>query len=60
VIRFDGALDRLGRGRKRRSASASIVKNGRTVFRYELKPEEYRVGDDPAEAFARILGDVLR
>jgi serine/threonine protein kinase len=60
VIRFDGALERLGRGRKRRSASASIVKNGRTVFRYELKPEEYRVGDDPAEAFARILGDVLR
>jgi len=60
VIHFDGALERLGRGRKRRSASASITKNGRTVFRYELKPEEYRVGDDPAEAFARILGDVLR
>jgi len=60
VIHFDGALDRLGRGRKRRSANASITKNGRTVFRYELRPEEYRVGDDPAEAFARILGDVLR
>jgi len=60
VIHFDGALERLGRGRKRRSATASIVKNGRTVFRYELKPEEYRVGDDPAEAFARILSDVLR
>ena len=60
VIHFDGALERLGRGRKRRSASASISKNGRTVFRYELKPEEYRVGDDPAEAFARILGDILR
>jgi len=60
VIHFDGALERLGRGRKRRSATASITKNGRTVFRYELKPEEYRVGDDPAEAFARILGDVLR
>ena len=60
VIHFDGTLDRLGRGRKRRSASASVTKNGRTVFRYELRPEEYRVGDDPAEAFARILGDVLR
>ena len=60
VVHFDGALEHLGRGRKRRSATASITKGGRTVFRYELKPEEYRVGDDPAEAFARILGDVLR
>jgi hypothetical protein len=60
IIHFDGALEHLGRGRKRRSASASVTKSGRTVFRYELKPEEYRVGDDPAEAFARILGDVLR
>src|SRR3954452_3733465 len=60
IIHFDGTLDHLGRGRKRRAASASITKGGRTVFRYELKPEEYRVGDDPAEAFARILGDVLR
>jgi len=60
VINFNGSLERLGRGRKRRSATASITKNGRTVFRYEMKPEEYRVGDDPAEAFARVLGDVLR
>ncbi len=60
VIKFDGTFERLGRGRKRRSATASITKNGRTVFRYEMKPEEYRVGDNPAEAFARILSDVLR
>jgi hypothetical protein len=46
-------------GRKRRSAHASISRNGRVVFRYELPPETYRVGDNPAEAFARILGDAI-
>jgi tRNA A-37 threonylcarbamoyl transferase component Bud32/outer membrane biosynthesis protein TonB len=60
VITFNGTLDRLGRGRKRRAATASVAKNGRTLFRYELPAQEYRVGDDPAEAFARVLSDVLR
>jgi serine/threonine-protein kinase len=59
VIRFRGTLERLGRGRKRRSAEATILKNGRPIFRYEMPPEEYRVGDSPAEAFARVLRDAL-
>src|SRR5207253_1230874 len=35
AIRFDGTLEHIGRGRKRRAAQASIVKNGRVIFRYE-------------------------
>lgn len=59
TIEFNGTLERLGRGRKRRAATATISKHGQPFFRYELPPEEYRVGDNPAEAFARVLSDVL-
>ncbi len=59
VIHFNGTLTRLRFGRKQRAAQATITKNGRTIFRYELRPEEYRVGDNPAEAFARVLSDVF-
>lgn len=58
VINFDGTLERLGRGKKRRAAQATVSRNGRVVFRYELPAEEYRVGDTPAEAFARIFSDI--
>ena len=59
VVHFNGTVTRLRLGRKRRAAEASITKNGRPVFRYEMKPEDYRVGDTPAEAFARVLSDVF-
>jgi serine/threonine protein kinase len=59
IVHFNGTLERLGRGRKRRSATATVSKNGRVVFRYELPAEEYRVGDDPAEAAARAIANVL-
>jgi len=59
VIRFNGTNDRLGLGRKRRSAKATVSKNGRVVFRYELPEEVYRVGMTPSEAFARILADAM-
>ncbi|HET7436058.1 MAG TPA: serine/threonine-protein kinase [Thermoanaerobaculia bacterium] len=59
VIRFDGTLERLGRGRKRREAHAVVMKNGRVIFRYELPSEIYRVGNTPAEAFARVLSDAF-
>jgi serine/threonine protein kinase len=57
VIDFEGTLDRLGRGRKRRAAKATVTKDGRVIFRYELPAEEYRVGDSPAEAFAQVFTD---
>lgn len=60
IIDFDGVLDRLGRGKKRRSARATITRDGHAVFRYELPAEEYRVGDTPVEAFARVLSDALK
>jgi len=59
VVHFNGSVTHLRFGRKRRAAEASITRNGRTIFRYEMKPEEYRVGDTPAEAFARVLSDVF-
>lgn len=59
VIHFEGRLDRGGRGRRRRSADATITRNGRPVLRYLMPPEEYRMGDNPAEAFGRILSDLL-
>jgi serine/threonine protein kinase len=59
MIRFDGTLERLGRGRKRREAHAAILKNGRVVFRYDLPSETYRVGSTPVEAFVSILGDAF-
>ncbi|HEY0160418.1 MAG TPA: serine/threonine-protein kinase [Thermoanaerobaculia bacterium] len=60
VIRFQGQYDRLGRGRKRRSAVATVEKDGRVVFRYELPDETYRVGLTPAESFARVLADAMQ
>lgn len=59
VIRFDGTFERLGRGRKRRAAVATVTKNGRVVFRYELPDEVYRVGMSPPEAFARVMADAM-
>ena len=60
VIHFHGKLDRRSFGRKTRFADATIVRGGRTVFHYQLPLEEYRSGDDPAEAFARVAADLLR
>ena len=59
VVEFNGRVDRRGFGRKQRSATATISKNGQVLFRYEMAPEAYRVGDDPADAFAKVLLDVL-
>lgn len=59
VIRFNGTMERLGRGRKRRGATATISKGGRVVFRYELPDEVYRVGMSPPDAFARVLADAI-
>jgi serine/threonine-protein kinase len=58
-IRFTGSVNSHGFGRKSRSATATIKKNGRPIFQYAMPREEYRVGDSPAEAFARILIDAL-
>jgi serine/threonine-protein kinase len=58
-IRFTGSVSRHGLGRKSRSGNATVRKNGRPIFNYFMPREEYRVGDSPAEAFARILGDAL-
>jgi serine/threonine-protein kinase len=59
VIRFDGKNDRLGYGRKRRAAVATVEKDGRVIFRYELPDETYRAGDNAAEAFARVFVDAI-
>jgi hypothetical protein len=58
-IRFTGSVNSHGFGRKSRSATATIKKNGRPIFQYFMTREDYRVGDSPAEAFMRILGDAL-
>jgi len=58
-IRFTGSVNPHGFGRKSRSGNATIKKNGRPIFQYVMPREEYRVGDSPAEAFARILVDAL-
>jgi eukaryotic-like serine/threonine-protein kinase len=60
VIKFHGKLDRRSFGRKTRFADATIVRRGRPVFHYTLPLEEYRSGDDPAEAFARVASDLFR
>jgi hypothetical protein len=59
TIEFNGTLIRFGRGRKERAAHATVTRGGRTIFRYELPAEAYRIGDNPAEAFARIFGDAI-
>jgi serine/threonine-protein kinase len=58
-IRFTGSVESHGFGRKSRSATATIKKNGRPIFQYVMPREDYRVGDSPAEAFSRILSDAL-
>lgn len=58
-IRFDGKMEFTGRGRKTREARATVYKNGRAIFRYELPNEVYRVGLPPAHAFARVLSDAF-
>ncbi|HYI08243.1 MAG TPA: serine/threonine-protein kinase [Thermoanaerobaculia bacterium] len=60
VIRFNGTSERLGRGRKRRGATATVEKNGRVIFRYELPNEVYREGTDSAGAFVNVLGNAIR
>jgi len=60
IVRFEGATERAGRiGRKRRFATATVSKGGRVIFRYELPPEDYRVGDSAAEAFARVIANAV-
>jgi serine/threonine protein kinase len=59
VIRFEGTLERRPRALKRRAATATVSKNGRVVFRYQLPDEVYRVGMSPAESFARVLANAL-
>ncbi len=60
IVRFEGNVERRGRaGLKRRAGMGTVSKGGRVVFRYELAPEDYRVGDSPAEAFARVIATAL-
>jgi serine/threonine-protein kinase len=58
-IRFTGSVEHHGLGKKSRSGNATVKKNGRPIFQYVMTREDYRVGDSPAEAFARIFGDAL-
>ena len=60
VIRFQGTFERRARALKRRAAVATVSKNGRVIFRYQLPDEVYRVGMSPAEAFARVLSSALQ
>jgi serine/threonine protein kinase len=60
AIKFDGVLEHLGLGRKKRGAHASILKNGRVVFRYEMPEETYRVGDTPVEAFVSAVSGAFK
>jgi len=60
TIRFNGTFEHLGRGRKRRAAQATVTKNGRVIFRYEMPSEEYRVGATPVEAFADVMSNALQ
>jgi hypothetical protein len=59
VIRYNGRNERAGAGRRRRAADATIEKNGRIIFRYQLPDEVYRVGQSGAEAFASVLAEAL-
>jgi serine/threonine-protein kinase len=59
VIDFDGAIEHLQRGRKTRTARATIRKNGKVVFRYVMPREMFRIGNTPAEAFVGVLSDAL-
>ena len=59
VIRFEGTYERRPRMLKRRAAMATVTKNGRVVFRYQLPDEVYRTGDTPVEAFTRVLANAM-
>jgi len=59
VIYFNASNEHLRLGRKRRSAEVTITRHGRPVLRYVMPVEDYRVGDNPAEAFARIASDIF-
>ncbi len=59
IVAFNAKVERLGFGKKRRSAEAVIHRGGHAVMRYEMKPQEYRVGDTPAEAFGRVLSEIV-
>ena len=59
VIYFNASLERVRLGRKRRSAEVTIMRHNRPVLRYVMPPEEFRVGDNPAEAFGRIVSDIF-
>ena len=45
--------------RPRTAGEVTITRHGRPVLKYVLPPEEYRVGDNPAEAFSRIVGELF-
>ena len=59
VIRFQGTFERRPRALKRRAAVATVEKNGRVIFRYQLPDEVYRTGDTPIEAFVRVLANAM-
>ena len=59
VIRFQGTFERRPRALKRRAAAATVEKNGRVIFRYQLPDEVYRTGDTPVEAFTRVLANAM-
>ncbi len=59
VIRFEGRFERRARALKRRAATATVSKNGRVIFRYQLPDEVYRVGNTPVEAFVRVLSNAI-
>jgi serine/threonine protein kinase len=60
VIRFTGRTERLGVGRRRRAAMATVEKNGHIIFRYKLPDEVYRVGQGSVEAFANVMGEAFQ
>ena len=56
MIRFDGTPERLGRDRQYLAASATITKDGRVIFRYDLP------SGDPAaaaDAFAQTIAEAF-
>jgi eukaryotic-like serine/threonine-protein kinase len=59
VIRFEGTLERLGMGRKRREGRGTVTRDGKVVFSYELPDQVFRVGMTPYDAFSRVLSDAF-
>ncbi len=60
VVHFNGTLTRVGRGRRRYAAQASVAKGGTVIFRYELPRKDYRGGDTAAKRFVRLLSDARK